>query len=64
MKNLVNKNKKCILLATNLAVIKTEKSILSQLNCDFAVFNQLQYEVFLQDYLTMTLLTNIQHDTK
>ena len=46
MKNLVNKNKKCILLATNLAVIKTEKSILSQLNCDFAVLNQLQYEVF------------------
>ena len=41
-----------------------KKGILSQLNCDFAVLNQLQYEVFLQDYLTMTLLTNIQHDTK
>ena len=42
MKNSVNENKKCTLLATSLVVIQAEKNvIISQFNCDFEALKQL-----------------------
>ena len=42
MKNSVNENKKCTLLAASLAAIQAEQNvIISQFNCDFEALKQL-----------------------
>ena len=52
MKNSVNENKKCTLLATSLVVIQAEKNvIISQFNCDFEALKKLWYEVFFSSIL-------------